>query len=74
VNTNKLVAILLIAIGIIAFAYQGITFTTREKDVDLGPVQISHSERHTVPFEPIVGAVALVGGIVLLIGANRRTA
>ena len=64
----------MIAIGIIAFAYQGITFTTREKDVDLGPIQITHSEKHTVPFGPIVGAVALVGGIVLLMGGNRKTA
>jgi hypothetical protein len=73
-NTNKLVAIILIVIGVIALAYQGITFTTREKDVDLGPLQISHSERHTVPLGPIVGAVALVGGLALLIGANRKTA
>jgi hypothetical protein len=73
-NTNRLIAIILIVIGIIALAYQGITFTTREKDVDLGPLQISHSERHAVPLGPIVGAVALVGGIALLIGANRKTA
>jgi hypothetical protein len=69
-----LVAIILIAIGIIAFAYQGITFTTREKAVDLGPIQVTHDERHTLPLGPIVGAVALVGGIVLLVGANRKTA
>ena len=73
-NANKLIAIILIVIGIIALAYQGITFTTREKDVDWGPIQISHTESHTVPIGPIVGAVALVGGIVLLIGANRRAA
>ena len=73
-NTNKVVAIVLIVIGIMAFAYQGITFTTKEKDVDWGPIQISHTERHSIPFTPIIGAIALVGGIVLLIGGNRRTA
>jgi len=73
-NSNRLIAIALIVIGIIALAYQGITFTTREKDVDLGPVQISHSERHTVPLGPIAGAVALAGGIALLLAGNRRAA
>jgi len=73
-NTNKLVAIILIAIGIVAFAYQGITFTTREKAVDLGPIQVNQDKSHTLPLGPIVGAVALVGGIVLLVGANRKTA
>ena len=73
-NTNKLVAIVLIAIGIIAFAYQGITFTTREQAVDLGPIQVTHDKTHTVPLGPIVGGVALVGGIVWLIGTNRKAA
>jgi hypothetical protein len=73
-STSKLAAIILIVIGVIALAYQGITFTTREKDVDLGPLQISHTERHTIPLGPIVGVVALVGGIVLLVGANRKAA
>ena len=69
---NKIIAIILIAIGICAFAYQGITVTTRKKDVDMGPVQISHQEKHNIPIPPIVGGVTLVAGIVLLVGVGRR--
>jgi len=53
-------------IGIIAFAYQGITYTTREKVVDLGPLQISADTEKTFPLPPIVG------GIVLLVMGNRK--
>lgn len=71
-STNKLVVIILIVIGICAFAYQGITVKTKEKDVDLGPVQVSHTERHTLPLPPVVGGVALVGGIALLIMGSKK--
>lgn len=69
---NKLIAIILIAIGICAFAYQGITVTTRKKDVDLGPVQVSHEQKHNIPIPPVVGGVALAAGIVLLVSYPRR--
>jgi len=70
-KTNRLFAIILIAVGIIAFAYQGITYSTREKAVDLGPVHVTTDKTRTIPLSPIVGAVALVGGIVLLVIGNR---
>ena len=73
-KSNTIFAIVLIAVGIFAFAYQGINFKTREKAVDLGPIQITHDKTHTLPLGPIVGGIALVGGIVLLIGANRKAA
>jgi len=60
-KTNTLIGIILIVVGIIAFAYQGITYTTREKIVDLGPIQVMSEA-----LLPIVGAIALVAGIVLL--------
>ena len=62
----------LIAIGIVAFAYQGITYTTREKVVDLGPIQVSADKTRTLPLPPIVGGIALVGGIVLLVMGNKK--
>ena len=62
-----IIAIILIALGIVAFAYQGITYTTREKVVDLGPIQMTAEKTKTLPLPPIVGAIALVGGIVLLL-------
>jgi len=67
-----LIGIVLIVIGIIAFAYQGITYTTREKVVDLGPIQVSADKTRTLPLPPIVGAIALVGGIVLLVMGNKK--
>jgi hypothetical protein len=71
-KTNKLIGIILIVVGIAAFAYQGITYTTREKVVDLGPIQMTAEKTKTIPLPPIVGAVALVGGIVLLVTGSRK--
>ncbi|OGQ88757.1 MAG: DUF3185 domain-containing protein [Deltaproteobacteria bacterium RIFOXYD12_FULL_56_24] len=71
-KTNMLIAIVLIAIGIIAFAYQGITYTTREKVLDIGPIQMTTEKTKTLPLPPIVGAVALVGGIVLLVMGKKN--
>src|SRR5450756_157561 len=53
-----IIAIILIALGIAAFAYQGITYTTREKVVDLGPIQVTSEKTTTIPLPPIVGAVS----------------
>lgn len=64
--------IILIVIGIAALAYQGITYTTREKVVDLGPIQVTADKTKTVPLPPILGGIALVGGIVLLVMGNRK--
>ena len=62
-----LVGIVLIIVGILSFAYQGITYKTREKAVDLGPLQITTEQTHTIPLPPILGALALAGGVVLLV-------
>lgn len=71
-KTNTLLAIILIAVGVIAFAYQGITYTTREKVIDLGPLQVTADKTKTIPLPPIVGGIALVGGIVLLVMGNKK--
>ena len=70
---NTVLGIILIAVGIAAFAFQGITYTTREKAVDFGPIQVSTEKTHSIPLPPIVGVIALVGGIVLLVVEKRRT-
>ncbi len=67
-----LVAIVLIVLGVLALAYQGITYTTHEKIVDLGPLKASVDKQKTIPLPPILGAVALAGGVVLLVVANKR--
>jgi hypothetical protein len=69
---NIIIAIILIALGIAAFAYQGITYTTREKVVDLGPIQVTAEKTKTLPLPPIVGAIAIVGGIVLLVMGTKK--
>jgi uncharacterized membrane protein YidH (DUF202 family) len=71
-KTNSVIAIILIAVGIVALAYQGITYTTREKAIDLGPLQVTTEKTRTLPLPPIVGAIALVGGIVLLVVGKKR--
>ena len=71
-KTQSIVGVVLIAIGIIAFGYQGFTYTTREKAIDLGPIQVTTEKTHTFPLPPIVGGVALVGGILLLLTAGKR--
>jgi len=59
------------AIGLIALAYGGITYTKREKVLDLGPIQATAERQKTIPFPPILGGICLVGGIVLVIVGNR---
>ena len=67
-----IVAVILIALGIVAFTYQGITYTTREKKIDLGPLQVTTEKTNTIPLPPIVGAISLVGGIALLLMDGKR--
>jgi len=69
---NIMIAIVLIAIGIAALGYQGITYTTREKIVDIGPLTMTADKTNTIPLPPIVGAVALAGGIVLLVLGRKK--
>lgn len=55
----KILGILLIMAGVAALAYGGFTYTTHKRAVDMGPIQIDHKSRHTVPLPPIVGAALL---------------
>ena len=69
---NTLFAFLLIALGIAAFAYQGITYKTREKAVDISSLQVATEKTKHIPILPIVGVIAIIGGIVLLAGNTRN--
>jgi len=71
-KTTSLIGIILIVIGIVALAYQGITYTTREKVVDIGSIQVTADKTKTFPLPPIVGGIALVGGIVLLVMGSKK--
>jgi hypothetical protein len=61
---------ILIGVGIVALAYQGVSYSTREKVVDFGPLQVTTEKTHTLP--PIAGALVFGGGIVLLIFAGKK--
>jgi len=71
-KTATILGIALIMLGLVAFAYQGITYTTREKVIDLGPLEATVDKEQTIPLPPLVGGLALVGGIALLIVGARR--
>jgi len=67
-----LLGIILIVVAIASFVYQGISFTTREKVVDIGPLHMTAEKTRTLPLPPIVGGIALVGGIVLLVVGAKK--
>jgi hypothetical protein len=68
-----IVGILLIVLGIIGYATGGISFTHEKKDVDLGPVQISHKTQDTLPLSPILSTISLVAGLgLVVVGARSK--
>ena len=69
----SLLGILLVVLGALALAYQGITYTHREKVIDLGPIHATEDKRERIPLPPILGGLALVGGVVLLLAGARKT-
>jgi len=73
-RSTTIVGIVLIVFGVIALAYQGISYTTREKVIDIGPIEASKETRHTVPLPPLVGGLALAAGVVLLVTGARSKA
>ena len=70
---TKLLGIVLIILGVVAFAYQGITYTTQEKVLDIGPIKATVEKEKTIPLPPLVGGAALIGGIVLLLVGTRKS-
>jgi uncharacterized membrane protein HdeD (DUF308 family) len=68
---RTILGITLIVLGLFALAYQGLTYTTQKRVVDIGPIQTTKEEHHTIPLPPILGAFALVGGIVVVISGRR---
>jgi uncharacterized membrane protein HdeD (DUF308 family) len=71
-RTATLIGIILLAIGVVALIYQGITYTTEQTVFELGPVDVQAEERRTIPLPPILGALALIGGIVLIVAGSRK--
>ncbi len=63
--------IVLVVLGLFALAYQGLTYTTQKKVLDIGPIQATKEEHHTIPLPPILGVLALVGGVVVMVSDRR---
>ena len=63
--------VVLIILGIVGFTMGGFSFTREKKDVDMGPIQIQHKQRKTVPISPAISLVAVVGGLVLVVAGSR---
>lgn len=70
-NTKTVIAIILIGLSIVSFAYQGISYTTREKVVDFGPIQATAETTKKIPLPPVAGALLLVAGVVVLISGRK---
>jgi hypothetical protein len=68
---NTIGAILLV-LGLIGLAWGGFTYTTREKVVDIGPIHATREQTHSLPVPPVAGALALVGGIALLVVGRKE--
>jgi uncharacterized membrane protein len=66
--------ILLIILGVLALAYQGISYTRQEKVVDIGPIHATAEKHERIPLPPILGGLMLVGGIVMLVAGSRQKA
>jgi uncharacterized membrane protein HdeD (DUF308 family) len=71
-NSMKLLGIILIVLGVLALAYQGIRYTTREKLIDIGPLKVTTTEKKTIPLPPVVGGVAIVAGIALILVERKK--
>jgi drug/metabolite transporter (DMT)-like permease len=69
---NKTLGIVLIVLGLFGLAWGGFTYTTRETVVDIGPIHATRDKTHTIPLPPIAGAVALIGGVVLLAAGSKE--
>lgn len=68
----KILAIVLIVLGAISLAYGGITYTTREKVLDVGPIEATAERHKTVPLPPVLGGVAIAAGIGLLVIGSKK--
>jgi hypothetical protein len=70
-KSASVAGLVLVILGVLALVYQGFTYTTQKKVLDLGPIQATKTEHNTVPLPPIIGGLALVGGIVLMVAGSK---
>jgi hypothetical protein len=73
-KSATLAGVVLIVLGILSFAYQGISVTTQKKVVDVGPIHATKDEKRTLPLPPVIGGILLIGGVALLLSGQRSGA
>jgi hypothetical protein len=71
-KSMSIAGIVLIVLGVGALAYQGITYTSRETVIDIGPIHATADRERTIPLPPVVGGLAVAGGIALLVMGGRK--
>jgi uncharacterized membrane protein len=71
-KTASLLGFVLIILGVLALAYQGIHYTTHKRILDVGPIQATKEEHNTIPLPPIVGGLALIGGVILIATGRKE--
>ena len=69
-----IVGVVLVVLGVVALVYQGVTYTSRETVIDIGPLHATADTEKTLPLPPVVGIVAVAGGVALLIAGARKRA
>ncbi len=67
-----IIGLVMIVLGIISFAYQGVTYTKKEKVVDIGPIHATKDTKETIPLPPIIAGILLVGGIGLMVAGRSK--
>jgi len=70
---QRTIGIILIVLGIAVFVLQGISYTTDEKVVDVGPLEVTREKSDTIPLPPVLGAIALLGGIGLVALGGKKS-
>jgi len=69
---STIIGIILLVLGGVMLTYQGFNYTTKDTVLDLGPLKATSDTTHNVPFSPLLGVIALVGGITLVVAGSRR--
>lgn len=71
-RTATIIGIVLVVLGVVALIYQGISYTSEQTVLELGPVDVQAEERRTIPLPPILGALSLIGGVALIVAGSRK--
>jgi hypothetical protein len=69
---SSMLGLVLVVLGVLALAYQGITYTTHKKVLDLGPIQATEEQHKTIPLPPVLGGLALLGGVILIVAGRKE--